>query len=124
MFDVKNTTRKKIPHILFEEIKNAVLGKKYELSLVLIGNKLSRKLNKKYRQIDKVASILSFSLSKNEGEIFINLNSARRQSAKFERAYEKFVSFLLIHGLFHLKGCEHSSRMEREEKRIRKKFNI
>lgn len=122
--DIKNTTRKKNPNIPCQKITETVLGKKYDLSLVFIGDKLSRKLNKTYRKIDKPASILSFPLSKTEGEIFINLNSARQQSAKFNRGYEKFVGFLLIHGLLHLKGWQHSSRMEREEKKIRKKFNI
>ena len=122
--DIKNTTRQKTPGIPFEKIKNAVLGKDYELSLVLIGDKLSRKLNKQYRQIDKPTAILSFPLSKNEGEIFINLNSTKRQSANFNRNPDKFAGFLLIHGLLHLKGYEHSSRMEEEEEKIRRKFHV
>ncbi len=100
------------------------MGKNYELSLALIGDKLSRKLNKKYRKIDKPAAVLSFSFSKQEGEIFINLNLAQKQCFKFDRNFEKFTGFLLIHGLMHLKGCEHSSKMERAEERIRRRFEI
>jgi len=124
MFNIRNTTRRKNPKIPFQKIKEEVLGKKYELSLVLIGDKLSQKLNKKYKKINKPTNILSFPLSKISGEIFINLNLAKKQSLKLERKYTDFIGFLFIHGLLHLKGYEHSSKMEREEKKIRDKFKI
>jgi len=122
--DIKNTTRKNNPPIRFEEIKKMVLGKKYSLSLVFIGDKLSKKLNNKYRKINKPTNILTFPLSKKEGEIFINLNLSKKQSSKYDRKYNDFIGFLFIHGLFHLKGYEHSSKMESEEKKVRKKFNL
>ena len=122
--DIKNTTRKNNPSLPFEKIKEKVLGKKYELSLVFIGDKLSQKLNKQYRKINKPTNILTFPLSKNTGEIFINLNLAKKQAFKFERNYTDFVGFLLIHGFMHLKGYSHSAKMESEEKKIRKIFNI
>ena len=122
--DIKNTTRKNNPSLPFKKIKEKVLGKKYELSLVFIGDKLSQKLNKQYRKINKPTNILTFPLSKNTGEIFINLNLAKKQAFKFERNYTDFVGFLLIHGFMHLKGYSHSAKMESEEKKIRKIFNI
>ena len=122
--DIKNTTRRKNPPIKFNLIKEFVLGKNYELSLVLIGNDLSRKLNKQHRKIDKPTNILTFPLSKNAGEIFINLPLSKKQSPRFDRKYSNFVGFLFIHGLFHLKGYEHSSKMEEEEKKVRSKFNL
>jgi len=122
--DIKNTTRKKNPPIKFKLIKEFVLGKNYELSLVLIGNDLSRKLNKQHKKIDKPTNILTFPLSKTAGEIFINLPLSKKQSLRFERKYNDFVGFLFIHGLLHLKGYEHSSKMEAEEKKIRRKFNL
>ncbi len=131
MLNIKNTTRKKNPSLPFQKIQEEILGKKYELSLVFIGDKLSRKLNKEYRknlpagrQVDKPTNILTFPLSKSAGEIFINLNLAKKQAPKFDRNYTNFIGFLLIHGLVHLKGYQHSSKMEREEKKIRKIFNI
>ena len=124
MINIKNTTRKNKPSLPFQKIQEGILGKKYELSLVFIGDKLSQKLNKKYRKINKPTNILTFPLSKSAGEIFINLNLAKQQAPKFDRNYTSFIGFLLIHGLMHLKGYEHSSKMEREEKKIRKKFNI
>ena len=124
MMDIKNTTRKKNPPIKFKLIKEFVLGKNYELSLVLIGNDLSRKLNKQHKKIDKPTNILTFPLSKTAGEIFINLPLSKKQSLRFERKYNDFVGFLFIHGLLHLKGYEHSSKMEEEEIKVRNKFNL
>ena len=122
--DIKNTTKGKLPSLPFENIKNEVLGKKYNLSLVFIGDKLSRKLNKKYKKKDEPTNILSFSLSKTEGEIFINIPLSKKQVKKYNRNFSSFIGFLLIHGLFHLKGLEHSSRMNSEENKTRKKFGV
>ncbi len=108
----------------FELMKDAVLGKKYNLSLVFIGNTLSRRLNRSYRNKDYPTNILSFPLEKDEGEIFINLAVAEKQAPLFGRNLKNFVAFLFIHGLVHLKGFEHGSKMESEEKRYRKKFEI
>jgi probable rRNA maturation factor len=105
---IKNTTRRPTPKVAFELFKNKVLGEKYELSLVFCGASLAHKLNLQYRNKDKVANVLSFPLSKNSGEIFINL------SEKMEFG----VKELFIHGLLHLKGMEHGRKMERAEKML------
>jgi probable rRNA maturation factor len=108
----------------FLDIKNAVLGKKYDLSLVFIGNTLSRRLNKEHRGKDKPANILSFPLSKESGEIFIDIKESTKQAPSFEVPAPQFIGQLLIHGLFHLKGHEHGSRMEKEEEKVRRKFGL
>ena len=109
-----------ISRLSFINLKNKVLGKDYDLSLVFIGDKLSKKLNKKYRNKDKKANILSFPLTKNEGEIFINIKETKRQSEVFAKNFDDFLKYLFIHGLLHLKGYEHSSKMESEEQKILK----
>lgn len=101
-----------------------VLGKEYECSLVIISPQRSRILNRTYRNKDTSTDILSFPLESNEGEIFIDLTTARAKSALFERSYQNFIGFLFIHGLFHLKGYDHGDTMERQEKKIRKIFGI
>ncbi len=114
----------KINGALFTSIKNKVLGKNFELSLVFIGTKRMRKLNREHRKKDYATDILSFNVDKNVGEIVINPDKARQKAPLFERTYENYLKFIFIHGLFHLKGYEHSSRMESEEERIRKAFKI
>ena len=104
--------------INFTKLKDAILSKHYELSLVFTDTKLSRKLNRIYRGKDKPTNILSFPVSKKSGEIFIDLVTARREAPKFEMSFNLFVKFLFIHGLLHLKGMDHSAKMERVEKKI------
>jgi rRNA maturation RNase YbeY len=121
---ITNTTKGKLPRLPFQVIKNKILGSDYILSLVFIGNTRSRSLNKAYRKKNKPANVLSFPLGKNEGEIFIDLAHARKEAKNFDDTYPHFVGFLFIHGLLHLKGYAHSSKMEHEEKRFRKMFRI
>jgi len=54
----------------------------------------------------------------------MNLERSRTNSKKFSRTPNDHVVFLFIHGLLHLKGMDHSSRMEQEEKTIGSFFGI
>ncbi|KKQ35499.1 MAG: putative rRNA maturation factor [Candidatus Nomurabacteria bacterium GW2011_GWB1_37_5] len=106
----------------FESIKNTILGLKYNLSLVFIEPSASKKLNKLYRNKSYAANILSFPLSKNEGEIFITPAVVKADAVKFNLGYKKFMGLLVIHGCLHLKGLQHSSKMEKAEEKYFKKF--
>jgi probable rRNA maturation factor len=108
----------------FKEMKDKVLGKKYSLSLVFAKSTLMKKLNKEHRNKNKSTDILSFPLSKNSGEIFICLKEAKKMAPDFDRNFENFVSFLFIHGLMHLKGMTHGSKMDRAERTVRTHFKI
>ncbi len=110
--------------LFFYKCFKEVMGKEYELSLVFIADKLSRKLNRTHRKKDRPTDILSFTLDEKSGEIFINVKYAKKKSRLFEREPDNYIKFLFIHGLFHLKGHEHSDRMESEEIKVRKKFSI
>jgi probable rRNA maturation factor len=128
-FSITKTTKNKPGGLFFVEknlsfnrVKNEVLGKDYELSLVFIGNKKSKALNKKYRKKDKPTNILTFPLSKTEGEIFITLETAKRDAKKFDMKENHFIVYLFIHGLLHLKGLKHGDKMKKEEERLKKKY--
>lgn len=123
-FSITNKTKGALPSVPFAKIKDEVLGKKYNLSLVFIGRRRSRKLNFAHRGKDNATNILSYTLDKNNGEIFITPEVVKREMKKFERKYDNFVAFLFIHGLLHLKGFEHGSTMEKAEEVVRKRFGI
>lgn len=108
----------------FVSMKEAVLGAKYELSVVFASRKTLQDLNRTHRGKDTATDILSFPLSDSAGEIFINLEEARKEAKKFSRDFKNFVGFLFIHGLVHLKGFAHGSRMETLEKKFRRRFNV
>lgn len=113
-----------IDELIFSKMKKAVLGNDYELSLVIIGKNEIRKLNNSYRSIDEPTDILSFPLTDKEGEIFICPEMAHKEAPNFNRDYDNFIKYLFIHGLTHLKGFNHSAKMEIEEKKIRNKFEV
>lgn len=113
-----------IDEALFGKMKDAVLGKKYELSVVFIGPKEMQKINLTYRDKDYATDILSFPLSLTSGEIFICKQKADQKSKEYDREKNNFLHFLFIHGLVHLKGFEHGSRMDKVEEKFRKKFKI
>ncbi|MCX6703549.1 MAG: rRNA maturation RNase YbeY [Candidatus Zambryskibacteria bacterium] len=121
---ITNKTKGKLPSLPFAQMKDAVMGKNYELSLVFIGERCSRKFNNTYRQKDKPTNILSFTLDKKSGEIFITPAKARREAKSFDRTYDNFIAFLFIHGLMHLKGMDHGSTMEKAEEKIRVQFGV
>lgn len=123
-FEITNTRKGKVPGLPFFDMKEKVLGKKIELSLVFIGSTRSRSLNKKYRNKDKPANILSFLISPSVGEIFIDLGIAKKQAPKYGLSYRKFVGLLFIHGMLHLKGYEHGGRMELREKYYMRSFGF
>ncbi|MDO8664486.1 MAG: rRNA maturation RNase YbeY [Candidatus Liptonbacteria bacterium] len=121
---VTNLTKGKLPSLPFVSMKEAVLGKKYNLSIVFTTRAKIRALNRIYRDKDAATDILSFPLSDIAGEIHLNLNEAKKESKKFGRDFENFIGFLFIHGLVHLEGFEHGSRMEAQEIKFRKQFGI
>lgn len=121
---ITNTTKGKLPRLPFVKMADAVLGKEYECSLVIVGSKKSQELNLAYRGKDNPTNILSFPLDKNEGEIFLDLKKARVDAVNFDRSYTNFIGFLFIHGLLHLKGLDHGVKMENAEKKVRAVFKI
>lgn len=120
----KTKSNSSVDELLFVNMKNSVLGKKYDLSVNFVGPKEIQKLNKEYRKKDYATDILSFPISKSIGEIFICKQKSDQKSKECSRSKENFIYFLFIHGLVHLKGFDHGSKMEKEEEKFRKKFKI
>lgn len=123
--DIRSTIRSPAPKgVPFERIAKAALGSTYELSLVLCGDTLAQRMNKRYRQKTYKPNVLSFPISKTEGEIFLNVRCAQREARKYGVSTRERLALLLVHGCLHLKGLDHGGKMEREELRILKMFNF
>lgn len=123
-FSIINDTKFVLPTIPFREIKEAILGDKYVLNLVIASSEKLLELNRTYRQKNVSTDILSFPLSESEGEIYISPTEASKESVKFDRGPENFLAFLFIHGCVHLKGYDHGPEMETVETTFRKRFQI
>ena len=119
-----STTVKQFPPHLYEPIADAILGKRYVLSLVFIGKTRAASLNKTYRKKTYSPNVLSFPLDEKTGEIFICPQVAAREAAGHNLTPAGYVAFLFIHGCLHLKGHEHSDTMEQLEQRYLRQFGI
>jgi probable rRNA maturation factor len=98
-----------------KKAKEEILGKHYELSFSFINKSEIKKLNKKYRGKNEATDILSFPLEKTAGEILICKEMTKEKAPKFEKTFNEYLLFLVIHGLLHLKGLKHGAKMEKYE---------
>ncbi len=121
-FSLINKTKGKLPSLPFVQIKDDILGKNYSLSIAYVTESVSRNLNKTYRGKDRSTNVLSFNLSKHEGELVLCPAVIKREAKNFDRTFEKFLGFLVIHGMLHLKGMDHSVTMEKRELKYDKKY--
>lgn len=89
--------------------------KSYQLSLVFLGLHAMRRLNSRYRRIDRPTDVLSFSYESArgliDGEIIICSPVAKAQAKKFQHSFKDEVLQLLVHGLAHLAGYDHHDRV-------------
>jgi probable rRNA maturation factor len=126
MFDLTNTTKGKLPRLPFLVIKDDILGADYDLSIAFVSGKKSHEINLAHRGKDKMTNVLSFTLNKKKGEIILCPSLIKKESLDPEKNFGKnfpnLLLFLVIHGMLHLKGMEHSSRMERAEKIFFEKY--
>lgn len=87
-----------------------------QISVLITGDHLTKKLNKKYRKINKTTDVLSFAerdiknnffynIENYLGEIIINIEQVKRQSKDFK----KEILLLFIHGYLHLRGYDHKT---------------
>ncbi|MBP6926230.1 MAG: rRNA maturation RNase YbeY [Candidatus Pacebacteria bacterium] len=120
---ITNETKGKLPRLPFLDLKNAILGKKYELSIAYLNPTKAKKFNIAYRQKDYATDILSFPLTKTSGEIILCPKIVAKKAAEFGMTEKKYNVFIVIHGMLHLKGYEHGSRMERAEKVYLRRFS-
>lgn len=115
---------KSVPTHPYSDIKLAVLGSAYDLTLHFVGTKRAVTINRLSRQKDYSPNVLSFPYSDNLGEIVICPAVAKREATDFSMTYEGYVGFLFIHGLLHLKGYDHGKEMETLEKKYIRKFKL
>jgi probable rRNA maturation factor len=119
-----SSTVKTYPVHPYQAIKDMILGKRYQLSLVFIGTKKAAALNNQYRQKTYSPNVLSFPLDEKTGEIFICPKVANSQATKYHLSPDGYVAFLFIHGLLHLKGYDHSDTMDTQEQKYLTRFKI
>jgi probable rRNA maturation factor len=113
-----------LPKHQYAEMKEVVLGKKYDVTLAFVSPKKAQALNVAYRKKDYIPNVLSFPLTHDTGEVYICLSIAKKECKKFGMTYEEYVGYLFIHALLHLRGMDHGDAMDRAEKKYCKAFTL
>ncbi|MBO4480057.1 MAG: apolipoprotein N-acyltransferase [Alphaproteobacteria bacterium] len=116
----------------FSKIVNASVPAKYknsEVSITLVNDDEIRKINKKYRKINKPTNVLSFELSDDIllGDIFISIDTVMRESKQEHISVAEHTAHMVVHGILHLLGYDHmtdkdAQKMETKEINILRKL--
>jgi probable rRNA maturation factor len=105
----------------------AALGRQdAELSVLLVGDRTIRALNRRWRKVDRATDVLSFRLAPGPaagpvlGDVVISLDTALRRARAEGRGVGVELERYLAHGLLHLMGYDHEApedarRMARRE---------
>jgi probable rRNA maturation factor len=118
-----NLTEEKVEE---EELINDVLEfamKKEKLentsfSVIFVDNNYIHELNKNYRNIDRETDVITFALEDDDsiingsdnrmlGDIYISLDKAHSQAEEYGHSFKRELSFLAVHGFYHLLGYDH-----------------
>lgn len=121
-FSILRMTKGKIPNLPFVDVKEDILGKNYDLSLVFTTTEEATRLHKEHEGKDGPANILSFGLDDRSGEMFIHLGEIRKEARSFGHGYLEHLLYMFIHGCVHLLGYDHGAKMTEVEERFRGKF--
>lgn len=94
------------------------------ITITLTTPKNIQKINQKYRGIDKETDVLSFPMFQKDelakkiqnndfkhedilGDIIISIEKVEEQAKEYEHSFERELSYMLVHGFYHLIGYDH-----------------
>ena len=111
--------RKKIRAGVLKVLEEQGIRQAVEVSLMVVGERKIRDLEKRYFGEDKVTDVLSFPQMDGEsipevgsdvltlGDVVVCYPQAKKQSLKLNRLIDDEIEFLTCHGVLHLLGIHH-----------------
>ena len=94
-------------------------------SIIFDENKKIQEINKAYRNIDRVTDVISFALEDQKddfqleervlGDIFICIPRMQEQAVSYDHSEKRELAFLVVHGLLHLLGYDHQTKIDEEK---------
>ena len=121
---------KKVAEKCFE-IEN-LKDKKLYLSVILTNPENIRITNKNYRNIDKETDVLSFPMFEKDeikeltgeypealGDIMISIKRVEEQAKEYGHSFERELSYMLVHGFYHLMGYDHIEENDKVKMRAK-----
>lgn len=98
-------------------------------AIVFIDDEKMHELNKNYRGIDRTTDVLSFAFEDNNkicynirqlGEIYVSIPKMVSQAKEYGHSEKRELAFLVVHGLLHLLGYDHTLGIEEEKEMFEK----
>lgn len=100
-------------------LKSSQTDRTVSLTIVVTGDERIRELNRLYRGVDAPTDVLSFGNPGGEpaipgadasylGDVVISYARASEQAAKFGHEVNEEIALLVIHGVLHLLGYDHT----------------
>ena len=128
--EVFNNTNEKIPEletvekVLYSDMEKEKL-KDTSFNLIIVDNNYIHELNKNYRGIDRETDVITFALEDEDtiiigdnerilGDIYISIDKARSQAIEYSHSFLRELSFLAVHGFYHLLGYDHMTKEDEE----------
>ncbi|HXG38788.1 MAG TPA: rRNA maturation RNase YbeY [Bacteroidota bacterium] len=118
----KTETQRTVQAVLRKERK-----KLSSLSVVFVGHRVMRKINRLFLGHDYSTDVISFPLMDGMGfdaELYINLDRAKSQAKQYKVPYSHEVRRLLIHGTLHLLGYDDRTEKQRKQMQRREDFYL
>lgn len=93
--------------------------------IIIVDNSYIHNLNKTYRDIDKETDVITFALNDEDrvvngsginilGDIYISLDKAKTQALEYKHSFLREITFLAVHGFYHLLGYDHIEKKDEE----------
>ena len=125
-------TIKKVIEQCFKEEK--LTNSKLYITITLTGPKYIQEINKQYRNIDKATDVLSFPMFERDeleekiknkdfehpdmlGDIIISIEKVEEQAKEYNHSFERELSYMVVHGFYHLMGYDHIKEEDKKEMR-------
>lgn len=120
---------KKVLEKCFKEEK--IEDSKLIITITLTNPQNIRKINKEFRNIDKATDVLSFPMFEKEeleekiemqdfehedmlGDIVISIDKVEEQAREYEHSFERELSYMIVHGFYHLMGYDHIEECDKK----------
>jgi probable rRNA maturation factor len=103
-----------------------------EVTILLTTDSAIRKLNRRFRNMNKATDVLSFpadgiGTEELAGDLAISVPTARKQAIEQNHSLSTEIKILILHGLLHLAGYDHEAdngKMARREGQLRARLRL
>lgn len=111
-----------VEKVLYSAIEKEKLEDVF-FNLIIVDNKYIHELNRTYRKIDRETDVITFALEDEDslvlpskerilGDIYISIDKAKAQAEEYGHSLLRELSFLAVHGFYHLLGYDHMTDEE------------